>query len=54
MSFGATALNGREDFDLNSLIREADEALLLAKNSGRNRVELWQAAAAGPNAREGS
>jgi two-component system cell cycle response regulator len=54
MSFGATALNGRQDFDLNSLIREADEALLLAKNSGRNRVELWQAAAAGPNAREGS
>jgi diguanylate cyclase (GGDEF)-like protein len=54
MSFGATALNERQDFDLNSLIREADEALLLAKNSGRNRVELWPATVAGPNAGEES
>jgi diguanylate cyclase (GGDEF)-like protein len=54
MSFGATALNKRQAFDLNSLIREADEALLLAKNSGRNRVELWQAAAEGPNVNKGS
>jgi diguanylate cyclase (GGDEF)-like protein len=49
MSFGATALDGREDFSLNSLIKEADEALLLAKSRGRNRVELWAAAAAGTN-----
>jgi two-component system, cell cycle response regulator len=54
MSFGATALNKRQDFDLNSLIREADEALLLAKNTGRNRVEIWQAAAEGPNVNKGS
>ena len=54
MSFGATALDGREDFDLNSLIKEADEALLLAKNRGRNRVELWPATAARTNVREGS
>jgi two-component system, cell cycle response regulator len=54
MSFGATALDGREDLDLNSLIREADEALLLAKNSGRNHVALWQATVEGPNVREGS
>jgi two-component system cell cycle response regulator len=40
-SFGATALEGRDNLDLNSLIKEADEALLLAKNLGRNRVELW-------------
>ncbi len=54
MSFGATALNGREHFDLNSLIREADEALLLAKNRGRNRVELWPATVEGPNVNKGS
>ena len=54
MSFGATALNEREDFDLNSLIREADEALLLAKNRGRNRVELWTATVEAPNVNEGS
>lgn len=51
MSFGATALNERQDFDLNSLIKEADEALLIAKNRGRNRVELWPAAEAGKDAR---
>jgi diguanylate cyclase (GGDEF)-like protein len=39
LSFGATALHGRRNFDLNILIKEADEALLLAKNRGRNRVE---------------
>jgi len=54
MSFGATALNERQDFDLNSLIKEADEALLMAKNRGRNRVELWPAIAAKSNAREES
>jgi len=54
MSFGATALNERQDFDLNSLIKEADEALLMAKNRGRNRVELWPAIAAKSDAREGS
>lgn len=46
MSFGATALDGRADFDLNSLIKEADGALLLAKSRGRNRVELWPATVA--------
>ncbi|MGO9568599.1 MAG: diguanylate cyclase [Desulfomonilaceae bacterium] len=54
MSLGATALEGREDFDLNSLIKEADGALLLAKNRGRNRVELSPATAARTNGREGS
>jgi diguanylate cyclase (GGDEF)-like protein len=54
MSLGATALDGRADFDLNSLIREADEALLLAKNRGRNRVELSPATVARSDARERS
>jgi two-component system cell cycle response regulator len=49
MSFGATAVGGRQNFDLNTLIKEADEALLSAKSSGRNRVELWTAAVAGTN-----
>jgi two-component system, cell cycle response regulator len=54
MSFGATALDGREDFDLNSLIKEADEALLLSKSHGRNRVEIWPAAVAETKVNEGS
>jgi two-component system, cell cycle response regulator len=54
MSFGATALDGRENFDLNSLIKEADEALLLAKSHGRNRVEIWPAAVAETKVNEGS
>ncbi len=48
MSFGAAALDLRRDHDLNSLLRKADEALLLAKNRGRNRVELWRNTAEGP------
>jgi two-component system cell cycle response regulator len=54
MSFGATALDGRADFGLNSLIKEADEALLLAKSRGRNRVELWPATVAATKDEEGS
>ncbi|MGB6064410.1 MAG: diguanylate cyclase [Desulfomonilaceae bacterium] len=42
MSFGASALDLSKDYDLNSLLQNADEALLLAKNRGRNRVELWR------------
>jgi len=53
MSFGASALEGRVVYDLNALIKEADEALLLAKNRGRNRVELWQGGVAGTNVSEG-
>ncbi len=45
MSFGASALDLSKDYDLNSLLQNADEALLLAKNRGRNRVELWRNAA---------
>jgi diguanylate cyclase (GGDEF)-like protein len=47
MSFGATALDGREDSNLNTLIKEADEALLVAKSRGRNCVELWAPAVTG-------
>ncbi len=54
MSFGATALEGREEYGLNSLIKEADEALLLAKSNGRNRVELWANPAADAKVNKGS
>lgn len=53
-SFGATALDGRDNLDLNSLIKEADEALLLAKNLGRNRVELWPTTAERTTVHKGS
>jgi len=40
MSFGVTCVPGPSDADLDTAIRSADEALYLAKDRGRNRVEL--------------
>lgn len=40
MSFGITAYEGKGACDVDTMIREADEALYRAKHLGRNRVEM--------------
>lgn len=40
MSFGISAYDGKGACDVDTMIREADEALYRAKNLGRNRVEI--------------
>ncbi len=40
LSFGAACLNGDEGWHLDTVVRNADEALYRAKGGGRNRVEL--------------
>ena len=42
-SVGVTATSGPGGFDGSLLLHEADEALYLAKNKGRNRVEVFAA-----------
>jgi len=42
-SVGVTATSGPAGFDGSLLLHEADEALYLAKNKGRNRVEVFAA-----------
>jgi diguanylate cyclase (GGDEF)-like protein len=40
LSIGVCSKNGGEITSLNAIIKEADDALYLAKNNGRNRVEM--------------
>jgi diguanylate cyclase (GGDEF)-like protein len=40
-SIGVTATSGPAGFDSNALLREADEALYIAKSKGRNRLEVF-------------
>ncbi len=42
MSFGVAAVHGSDIIDSVTVIKRADKALYRAKDSGRNRVELWQ------------
>jgi len=42
-SVGVTATTGPGRFDSDALLREVDEALYIAKNKGRNRVEIFSA-----------
>lgn len=41
MSFGIAAYEGTSGIDVDTIIRQADEALYRAKNLGRDRVEMW-------------
>ena len=40
-SVGVTATSGPAGFNPSALLREADEALYVAKNKGRNRIEVF-------------
>jgi diguanylate cyclase (GGDEF)-like protein len=42
-SVGVTATTGPGRFDSSALLHEVDEALYIAKNKGRNRVEIFSA-----------
>jgi two-component system cell cycle response regulator len=42
-SVGVTATTGPSRFDSSALLHEVDEALYIAKNKGRNRVEIFSA-----------
>ncbi len=42
VSMGVTAVEGRQEVDLQTLLDHAETALFEAKKSGRNRVSVWQ------------
>ncbi len=42
VSIGLTVVTGRGCLDLNTLLKQADDALYKAKNNGRNRVEVFR------------
>lgn len=42
ISLGVASFIGKKAFSLDKLLRQADQALAIAKRSGRNRVSVWQ------------